>query len=148
MLKAFKFFFVFLVFSVATIDSIAGPKRNCLMNCLAAITNLQRDYRGDSKIAFSIQNLSKGTIFVNVAVEGESSGIWKEVLTSMTDPHAANSKMVFLQPIKKGIKLDLQYEPSAEVAANHSALLRIRLDVYKKGALVEQLRSAEFRVMR
>jgi hypothetical protein len=104
-----------LLWMMAAVN-VYAQSGQCIGPCLVEVVGLQSTYSIGNQVAFSVQNMSKRDLNVDVRIEGMLSGSWRETMSSLTDRRDARSKarspkIVPLMPIKSGSSLVLVFDP-------------------------------------
>ena len=141
----------------------------CAQDCLVSIAGVEPTYSTSSHAELSIHNRSNRKLHINVAVEGLENGSWREIAGSVSDPKHSFSKIVALRTINAGKSLVVSFKPCKTsfiiTIGSSSAIsdqlcskavplvdvpksMRVRVDVYAKTGLVQQVRSQQFQLLR
>ena len=162
-------FMVFIIGIPLWFTSAVPKPQDCTTACLVEIEGLRNTYSPGSRVEVKIHNQAEQRVDVNVAVEGLESGLWVEVVGSVSDPQHSLSKMLILSPIKTSASLRLTFDPCKTpiIVKNGNSLemadrpcskpsgegmptsLRLRVDVHVRNreGIVQRVRSHEFRLV-
>jgi hypothetical protein len=122
--------------------------------CNFKISGLHSVYSAGSRSTIVVENRSKSDAYVNIALEGMQHGSWIEVAGSISDPRRSFSKVHRMKLVKLGQSYSFAFSPcetpmmiwnensaklvdrpcSRDIKTNVSTALRLRLDIWHKGA--------------
>jgi hypothetical protein len=128
----------------------------CTQNCPVAIEGLQESYQRGEHLRVSVRNRTEKRIFVDVAVDGQDSRGWIQIMASVSEPNRPFADVVRAIPIPGGKARAFTYDPwtalddakAKGLLREEPRVLRLMVHVLPGGEFSQEVPSKTFRLVK